>query len=113
MTTCTKSSENDGYMLTNLNGEVGELNSLISKAIRKGIIRIDDNNLQINRRIADVKLINKFSDLLIKELGDILWQLSGLASVLNIEMEDVAKTNLRKLRDRANRNVIIGEGDER
>lgn len=49
----------------------------------------------------------------LKELGDILWQLNACCIQLDSSLGEVAKMNLDKLADRANRNVIKGNGDER
>ncbi|MFA7365358.1 MAG: MazG nucleotide pyrophosphohydrolase domain-containing protein [Patescibacteria group bacterium] len=48
-----------------------------------------------------------------KELGDVLWYISQLSTELNIDLEDVAKTNLEKLLSRQKRNVLGGSGDNR
>ena len=50
---------------------------------------------------------------LLKELGDVLWYLANLSDMLGFTLEEVASSNLEKLRDRALRGVISGEGDER
>lgn len=106
MTTCTETSRNFSYMMLNLVGEVGEFASKIAKYIRKDYIQINQG-----------KIAGFFSDdeeeELRKEAGDILWQLSGLCTVMEWSLEDVAQENLDKLEDRKNRNVIIGEGDNR
>jgi NTP pyrophosphatase (non-canonical NTP hydrolase) len=52
-------------------------------------------------------------DALKDEGGDILWQLMCLFAVMDWDAESIAQRNLAKLRDRAMRNVIIGEGDNR
>ena len=49
---------------------------------------------------------------LVAEAGDILWQLSGLCSVMGWPLEDIAQANLDKLASRK-RNVIDGNGDNR
>lgn len=49
----------------------------------------------------------------LKELGDILWQLNACCIQLDSSLCEVAKMNLDKLEDRANRNVIKGDGDAR
>ena len=54
----------------------------------------------------------EFSELQ-KEAGDILWQLSGLCSVMGWRLEDIAQQNLDKLADRKSRQVIDGSGDDR
>ena len=48
---------------------------------------------------------------LMKEAGDILWQLSGLCSVMGWELNDVAKMNLNKLAARKEAGTIDGSGD--
>lgn len=107
MTTCMESSNNFSYMFLNLVGEVGELASKVAKHIRKEKAYITENYL--------------FTELcawyeeeeLMKEAGDILWQLSGLCRVMDWKLEDVAQMNLEKLASRKQRNVIDGNGDNR
>ena len=48
-----------------------------------------------------------------KELGDVLWQLQACCYELGVSLEDVAQSNIDKLRGRIERGTIIGEGDER
>lgn len=48
-----------------------------------------------------------------KELGDVMWYLAMLCTVFGLDMGDVAQTNLDKLADRMNRNVIKSTGDNR
>jgi len=109
MTTCTDSSHNFAYMMLNLVGEIGEFSGKVAKWIRKEKLNISGNEL--------TKPFAKFTSEdeveLRKEAGDILWQLSGLCTVMGWSLEDVAKENLDKLADRKNRNVIVGEGDNR
>lgn len=107
MTTCTESSRNFSYMMLNLVGEVGELASKVAKAIRKKEATSgDDNNLHWVNPDTD------FSELK-KEAGDILWQLSGLCSVMGWSLEDIGRMNLEKLASRKERGVIVGDGDNR
>lgn len=47
------------------------------------------------------------------ELGDVLWYVAMLASLLGYTLEDVAAYNLRKLHDRKARDAIMGDGDVR
>ena len=103
MTTCMASSENFSYMFLNLVGEVGEFASKVAKAIRKEENFIDDNDLA--NAIDDAELQ--------KEAGDILWQLSGLCTVMGWNLEDIAQQNLDKLASRQHRKVIDGSGDNR
>ena len=113
MTTCMASCNNISYMLLNLVGEVGEFSSKLAKHIRKGeavIGQCGDSELYWMQELSE---IIHDRELLSKELGDILWQLSGVCSVMGFSLEGVARQNLNKLADRAKRNKIDGNGDER
>ena len=48
-----------------------------------------------------------------KELGDVLWYVAALCTDLGIDMGTVARQNLMDLRDRAERDKIHGDGDDR
>lgn len=109
MTTCMESCKNVAYMLTGLNAEVGEVNDKFAKAIRKEQIAITRNNLATwQDRTPDAWEAN-----LQKEIGDCLWFLSGICSVMGWQMNDIAQQNIDKLTSRAQRGVIIGDGDNR
>ncbi len=81
------------YPLLGLSGEVGELQNKLKKIIR------DNKTIDVND--------------LMNELGDILWYVSELATIFDLELGSIAIINLRKLKDRANRDVIKGSGDTR
>jgi len=82
------------YPTLGLCGEAGEVAEKIKKALR-------DKNGLFDRQA------------LLKELGDVLWYLANLSADLDIPLDDVARANLEKLADRACRDVLGGEGDER
>ena len=82
------------YALFNLSGEVGELHSLIAKAIRDGAKYEFEMNVK-------------------KELGDILWCLSAVAADYGWTLEDVAASNINKLSQRKDNRTIQGSGDNR
>ena len=113
MTTCMPSSENFSYMFLNLVGEVGEFASKVAKHIRKGHYSIMDSNIANGSNIDDLTEPQVALDELKKEAGDILWQLSGLCTVMGWSLEDVAQMNLDKLASRNQRGVIDGNGDNR
>lgn len=111
MTTCMESSNNWSYMFLNLVGEVGEFASKVAKAIRKEKIKIGN---AVSNDISFMGNIDEFhtcDEELKKEAGDILWQLSGLCTVMGWTVEDIAKMNLEKLAARKANGTIDGSGD--
>lgn len=117
METCMESSNNWSYMFLNLVGEVGEFASKVAKAIRKEKLAIgwkeesqeaDENNLIPTCSYFDWE---EMDEELKKEAGDILWQLSGLCSVMGWSLEEVAQMNLDKLAARKAVGTIDGNGD--
>lgn len=85
------------YIILGLAEEAGEVCGKFAKAIR------DDKG----------HLSDKRKDAIKKELGDVCWFVSEIATDLGLSLEDVMQTNLDKLYDRQKRNVIGGSGDER
>lgn len=108
MTTCTSSSNNFSYMFLNLVGEVGEFASKVAKAIRKDMWMMNGNGKVL---VGDAVECEKLKHDLRAEAGDILWQLSGLCSVMGWSLEEVAQMNLDKLAARKAAGTIIGNGD--
>lgn len=109
MSTCMPSCSNFSYMMLNLVGEVGEFASKVAKAIRKGNIFIEYDELIPTNKISNEVLLEELQ----AEAGDILWQLSGLCEIIGWKLEDVAQGNLDKLASRKERGVIDGNGDNR
>ena len=105
------SCENFSYMFLNIVGEVGEFASKVAKAIRKGHYSIMDSNIANGNNIDDLKEPEVALEELKKEAGDILWQLSGLCSIMGWSLEEVAQTNLDKLAARKAAGTIDGNGD--
>ena len=113
MTTCLPEAENFTYMMLNLVGEVGEFAGKVAKAIRKGQVKMKTNgNIWTSISMKKEDHI-EYTKELQKEAGDILWQLSGLCSVMGWRLEEIAQQNLDKLADRKSRQVIDGSGDNR
>lgn len=109
LTTCMPSCNNFSYMFLNLVGEIGELASKIAKAIRKDEASINRNNLEIPIGCRSYEQ----RQALLGEVGDCLWQLSGVCYTLGFTLEEVAEYNLNKLASRKERGVIDGNGDNR
>jgi NTP pyrophosphatase (non-canonical NTP hydrolase) len=85
------------YPALGLAGEAGEVAEHAKKAIRDDAGTVSDE-----RRAA-----------MAKELGDVLWYVAQLASELDLDLNEIADTNLRKLLSRQRRGVLSGSGDDR
>ena len=48
-----------------------------------------------------------------KELGDVLWYISQIASELGLSLDEMAGKNIEKLYDRMERGALNGNGDNR
>lgn len=111
MTTCLESCKNEVYAINGLQAEVGEIADKVAKWVRKGICRIDNNRLVWNT--SDPAVVAEYRKQLAYEVGDVKWFIALLCELLGYTEEEVGQMNLDKLRDRAERNVIIGNGDNR
>lgn len=85
------------YPTLGLCGESGEVAEKIKKIFR------DNNGLVTQEKKLELK----------KELGDVLWYLSNLSTELGLSLEDIAITNINKLKERMSKNKIHGNGDNR
>lgn len=80
-----------------LAGEAGETADKVKKIIRdKGGYASEEDR-----------------EMIIKELGDVLWYVASVARYLNVSLSEVAEGNISKLSSRKKRNKLHGEGDER
>ncbi|MBR3467944.1 MAG: hypothetical protein IKH15_12095 [Bacteroidales bacterium] len=82
----------------------------MAKAIRKEKVFTEINGINYGMETSEKM---EFLEELRKEAGDILWQLSGLCTVMGWNLEEVAQQNLEKLASRKARNKIDGDGDNR
>jgi NTP pyrophosphatase (non-canonical NTP hydrolase) len=85
------------YNALGIAGEAGELVEHVKKMLR------DDDGKLTNGRREDLE----------KELGDVLWYVAKLAKKLDLTLEEVAKTNIKKIIDRKERGTQHGSGDNR
>ena len=81
------------YLMYGLISEVGELAGNLKKVIRDGTPLYTEDFL--------------------KELGDVLWYVSQLASSQGFFLSDVARVNVEKLKSRQDRGKLGGSGDSR
>jgi NTP pyrophosphatase (non-canonical NTP hydrolase) len=84
----------DAYLGLCLAGEAGEVAEKLKKAYRDSGGKVDVDGM-------------------VKELGDVLYYLVRYAHLLGSDLESVARKNVEKLQDRAARNALRGEGDDR
>ncbi len=85
------------YPVLGMMGEAGEVAEKIKKVWR------DKNNIVSDDDKNEIK----------KEMGDVLWYLSQLATELGIDFDDVANTNILKINSRLERHKLNGDGDNR
>ncbi len=84
------------YPALKLTGEAGEVSEKVGKWIR------GDYPMDVTKKAE-----------LAKELGDVLWYIAALAKDIGYSLEEIAVLNLGKLRDRRDRGVLQGDGDNR
>lgn len=92
-----KNSKSFIYPVLGLVGETGEVADKLKKILR-------NNNGELNEEAREE---------LKKELGDVLWYLSQLATELNLSLDEIAKKNIEKVFSRLERGVIKNSGDNR
>jgi len=80
------------YPALGLAGEAGEVANKVKKMLRDG---------DFDRQA------------IAAEIGDVLWYIAALSRDLNIDMHDLAMSNLEKLYGRKVRGTIKGSGDKR
>lgn len=93
--------ESQYYPFFGIAEEVGEFVGLAAKLERGDSIKERFGSLDGLR------------EAVMKEAGDILWQLSQCLKEMKISMQEVAEMNLKKLEDRQQRGVLKGSGDNR
>ena len=80
------------YPALGLAGEAGEVANKVKKMLRDG---------DFDRQA------------IAAEIGDVLWYIAALSRDLNIDMHDLAMSNLEKLYGRKARGTLKGSGDKR
>lgn len=85
------------YLALGLLSEAGEIAGKAKKLIR------DHNSQMTDEANAAIRA----------ELGDVLWYVAQLATLLKVNLSTVARENLDKLADRKERGTLGGSGDTR
>lgn len=85
------------YVTMGLVGEAGEIANKVKKVYRDhcGILSENDRNA------------------IAGEIGDVIWYIAELASVLELDLSGIAQMNVLKLAARKSRNALGGSGDNR
>lgn len=92
------------YPVLALNEEAGEVAGKVAKWVRKSATQTyEEANEAFEVLREDVK----------KELGDVLYSVAETARQFGFSLQDVVDLNEAKLSDRAERGVLVGEGDNR
>lgn len=89
------------YPALGLAGEAGEVADKVKKLIR-------DHGVFTPDQVADEQRTE-----LKKELGDVLWYVTQLATEFGFTLSEVAEENIEKLYSRQDRDVLSGDGDNR
>lgn len=101
------------YAVMALNEEAGEVAGKIAKFIRKSSgwdeLLAYGSSYDFYNEFYPEELIVAVS----KELGDVLYQAARVAEEFGLNLSDVATENIDRLADRKERDVIVGEGDDR
>lgn len=93
-------AEESGEVMGKLAKYVRKHNASTTSALHNAAFSLDDEDLTLYHG-------------LVKELGDVLWQVQACCHELNISLNDLAAKNLDKLAERSERGTIVGEGDNR
>ena len=87
------------YPAIGLGNEAGEVLGKVKKWLRGDD---GDGDMSEERKLA-----------LKDELGDVLWYLAVLARDLGLNLDEIAKLNIEKLKSRKERGALKGDGDKR
>lgn len=85
------------YVTLKLNGEAGEVAELIGKALR------DDSGVITMERSAKLE----------KEVGDVLWYVAEICTIMGWSLSELASKNLQKLAKRQSDGTLKGDGSNR
>ena len=88
------------YPTLGLSGEAGEVAEKVKKNIRKS-------------KFGSFEFYGNELDDIAKELGDVLWYVTAVASDLGFDLDEIATMNIEKLHSRKRRGRLRGSGDNR
>ena len=102
---------NKEYPFLALAEEAGEVMGKIAKYVRKQQKPVGITIMEAMHPRSEPS--EKLRADLIKELGDVQWQLAMCAYEIGVDLSEVMEANIDKLQVRADLGTIIGEGDDR
>ncbi len=85
------------YATTGLAGEAGEVANKVKKILRD------------NRGVIDDEIRQK----VLGELGGVAWYLTAVSAEFDLSLTDVLEYNFNQIKDRQERDVLHGDGDNR
>ena len=103
--------DNVEYPFMSLCEEAGEVMGKLGKYVRKNDVYVGDAVLAAMCPMNERERILRKG--VIKELGDLQWQLAACCTELGITLEELQESNLEKLQGRVDRGTIEGAGDNR
>jgi NTP pyrophosphatase (non-canonical NTP hydrolase) len=117
------------YAALGLNGEAGECAEKVKKTWRDDVRTVceycggterreicpesDRGIFACSMRKTGIFVTDERRAQILKEVGDTLWYAAQICTELDADMDDVAMENINKLRDRRERDVLHGAGDDR
>lgn len=93
------------YPTLGLVGEAGEVAEKVKKLYRDELLSLGGDpilELSVDTRVE-----------IAKELGDVLWYVTAVASDLGFDLDEIATMNIEKLHSRKRRGRLRGSGDNR
>lgn len=103
------------YCGLGLTGEAGEVAEKIKKLYRDKpeILVHFESNPPAVISLGDALKVDTFKREVTKEIGDVIWYCTALASEIGVTLEEVMQTNYNKLISRRKTNTLHGSGDDR
>ncbi len=103
--------QNVEYPFMSLAEEAGEVLGKLGKYVRKNDVYVGDAVMAAMNPTQPCEITLRED--VIKELGDLQWQLAACCTELGITLEELQQHNLYKLQGRVARGTIEGSGDDR
>ena len=94
------------YPALGLAGEAGEVVEKVKKLLRDDQLPADCDDAITTLTVEQRKSIAM-------EIGDVLFYITAIAADLGYDLDEIATMNAEKLRDREERGVLHGSGDNR